>query len=90
MSDEGDEAPAEEAGAPAWMATFGDMMSLLLTFFILILSFANMDVIKFSAAVGSLKDAFGTRTSDPGEHESFATSLIQLSDGASFGEPGRR
>ena len=84
MSEEGDEAPAAEEGAPAWMATFGDMMSLLLTFFILILSFANMDVIKFSAAVGSLKDAFGTRTSDPGEHESFATSLIQLSEGQSI------
>ena len=77
---EEDEAPAEEAGAPAWMATFGDMMSLLLTFFILILSFANMDVIKFSAAVGSLRDAFGTRQVDPGELESFAPTLIRLSE----------
>ena len=82
MSD-GDEAPPAEEGAPAWMATFGDMMSLLLTFFILILSFANMDVIKFSAAVGSLKDAFGTKTTDPGEMESFASSLIRLSENQS-------
>lgn len=79
MSEE-PEAPAEEAGAPAWMATFGDMMSLLLTFFILILSFANMDVIKFSAAVGSLRDAFGTRQVDPGEREAFASTLIRLSE----------
>lgn len=49
-----------EEGLPAWMGTFADLMSLLLTFFILILSFANMDVIKFSAAVASLQDAFGT------------------------------
>jgi len=52
--------PEEEGGSPAWMATFADLMSLLLTFFILILSFANMDVIKFSAAVDSLHDAFGS------------------------------
>jgi len=49
----------EGGGSPAWMATFADLMSLLLTFFILILSFANMDVIKFSAAVESLHEAFG-------------------------------
>ncbi len=50
---------SDEEGAPVWMATFADMMSLLLTFFVLILSFANMDVIKFSAAVESLRDALG-------------------------------
>ena len=80
MESEESDAPAAEEGAPAWMATFGDMMSLLLTFFILILSFANMDVIKFSAAVGSLRDAFGTQQVDPGELESFAPTLIRLSE----------
>lgn len=55
-----------EEGLPPWMGTFADLMSLLLTFFILILSFANMDVIKFSAAVASLQDAFGTAV---GSHE---------------------
>lgn len=58
--DEEESGQGEEAGSPAWMATFADLMSLLLTFFILILSFANMDVIKFSAAVDSLHEAFGT------------------------------
>ena len=43
-------------------------------------TFANMDVIKFSAAVGSLRDAFGTRQVDPGELESFAPTLIRLSE----------
>lgn len=61
IEEEESSAPAEE-GSPAWMATFADMMSLLLTFFVLILSFANMDVIKFSAAVESLQDAFGQAT----------------------------
>jgi len=61
VTDDGQETPpAAEEGSPAWMATFADLMSLLLTFFVLILSFANMDVIKFSAAVDSLRDAFGT------------------------------
>jgi len=58
--EEDDDGAAVEEGLPAWMGTFADLMSLLLTFFILILSFANMDVIKFSAAVASLQDAFGT------------------------------
>ena len=73
-----EEGAAEEAGAPAWMATFGDLMSLLLTFFILILSFANMDVIKFSAAVGSLRDAFGTQQLDPGNHEALSTAVVEV------------
>ena len=52
----GEEPPEEEApgnsGAPAWMATFADMMSLLLCFFVLLLSFANMDVVKFREMMG--------------------------------------
>jgi chemotaxis protein MotB len=51
------EAPAP--GAPAWMATFGDLMSLLLTFFILIVSFSSMQESKFQEAVGSLQGALG-------------------------------
>ena len=46
-------------GAPAWLVTFGDMMALLLTFFVLLLSFAQLDIVKFEEASGSLKDAFG-------------------------------
>lgn len=46
-------------GAPAWMATFADMMSLLLTFFILLLSFAEMDIVKFKDAMGSINRALG-------------------------------
>ncbi|MFN3197560.1 MAG: flagellar motor protein MotB [Bradymonadia bacterium] len=46
-------------GAPEWLVTFGDMMSLLLTFFILLLSFANMDALKFKQISGSIKQALG-------------------------------
>lgn len=51
------------AGAPAWMTTFADMVTLLLTFFVLLLSMANMDKVKFSEASGSLKGAFGVMMS---------------------------
>ncbi|MDH5298663.1 MAG: OmpA family protein [Desulfobulbaceae bacterium] len=52
-------------GAPAWMCTFSDMMSLLLCFFILLLSFATMDATKFEEAAGSLQNAFGSQRLQP-------------------------
>ncbi|ORJ63515.1 flagellar motor protein MotB [Geothermobacter hydrogeniphilus] len=48
-----------EAGAPAWMVTFSDMVTLLLTFFVLLLSMARLDKMKFMDAAGSLRGAFG-------------------------------
>ncbi len=55
-----------EGGAPAWMATFSDMSTLLLTFFVLLLSFATMDVKKFQDALGSIQKALGFMPSGPG------------------------
>ena len=51
-------------GAPAWMATFADLMSLLLTLFVLLLTFAEMDVIKYKAISGSMSDALGVSRKD--------------------------
>ena len=48
-----------EEGAPGWVVTFGDMMSLLLTFFILLLSFATLDRVQFDKLSGVLKEGFG-------------------------------
>ena len=42
---------------PEWLAAFGDLMSLLLCFFVLLLSMATMDAKKMEAAVGSLAGA---------------------------------
>lgn len=42
---------------PEWLATFGDMMSLLLSFFVLLLSMSTLDAKKFESAVGSLAGA---------------------------------
>ncbi len=52
------EPPADE-GLPAWMATFADMVTLLLCFFVLLLSFAEQSEEKYRDALGSLKGAFG-------------------------------
>lgn len=46
-------------GAPVWMCTFADLMSLLLCFFVLLLSFSVMDAQKYKMVKGSMKDAFG-------------------------------
>jgi len=55
------ECPECEAGLPAWMATFADLMSLLMVFFVLLLSFSEMDVQKYKQLAGSLKAAFGVQ-----------------------------
>ena len=44
---------------PGWMVTFADMMALLLTFFIMLLSFSTMDAQKYKAVVESMDEAFG-------------------------------
>lgn len=49
----------QKEGAPEWMVTYSDMVTLLLTFFVLLLSMASMDQIKFNKAAGSLRGAFG-------------------------------
>ena len=44
---------------PEWLAAFGDLMSLLLCFFVLLLSMATMDAVKIREAVGSFKGTMG-------------------------------
>ena len=48
-------------GAPAWMATFADMATLLMAFFVLLLSFAQMNVPKFKEVSGSMNDSMGVQ-----------------------------
>lgn len=47
-------------GSPAWIVTFADLATLLLTFFILLLSFAEMDIEKYRAMANSMAVAFGS------------------------------
>ncbi|MCP4715621.1 MAG: OmpA family protein [Deltaproteobacteria bacterium] len=51
--------------APAWVVTFGDLMSLLLCFFVLLLSFSEMDKLKFKELAGSMEKAFGVQRKNP-------------------------
>jgi len=57
VSGGGDGHKCPPAGVPAYMATLADLFSLLLTFFILLLSFSTIDIIKFQALAKSLQDA---------------------------------
>lgn len=45
-------------GSPAWMATFSDLMNLLLCFFVLLFSMSSVDVAKFNEVVASLSSNF--------------------------------
>lgn len=62
MADEEETCPkCPPEGLPGWMGTFADLMSLLMCFFVLLLSFAEMDVLKFKQIAGSMKFAFGVQ-----------------------------
>lgn len=65
-------------GAPAWMATFADMATLLMAFFVLILSFAEFNVPKFKQISGSLKDAFGVQQIMPVVEQPRGTTVLDL------------
>lgn len=70
--EEDDDAPdcpkCPPVGAPAWMATFADMATLLMAFFVLILAFANFDEVSFKKMAGSMRDAFGSQIIVPLEN----------------------
>ena len=61
MSDEDEGGCDCVAGLPAWMGTFADLMSLLMCFFVLLLSFSEMDAMKFKRLAGSMAQAFGVQ-----------------------------
>jgi chemotaxis protein MotB len=60
MSEECECPPCEE-GLPAWLATFADLMTLLMCFFVLLLSFAELDILKYKQVAGAMKMAFGVQ-----------------------------
>lgn len=76
--------PAEDCpkcppvGAPAWMATFADMATLLMAFFVLLLSFAEFNTPKFKQISGSLNNAFGVQRVVPVVEQPKGTTVISL------------
>jgi len=61
MAEDVEDCPECPAGIPAWMATFADLMSLLMCFFVLLLSFSEMDLLKYKQLAGSMRNAFGVQ-----------------------------
>jgi len=51
--------PKGASGAPAWIVTFADLMSLLMAFFVMLVAFSTQDQRKLQIVAGSMRDAFG-------------------------------
>lgn len=66
----------QSKGLPAWMATFADLMALLMCFFVLLLSFSEMDVLKYKQVAGSMANAFGVQNQRTAEGIPMGTSVI--------------
>jgi len=67
---------AAEEGAPTWIVTFADLMSLLLCFFVLLLSFSEMDRQKYREVAGSMANAFGVQRKEKVFESPKGTKLI--------------
>lgn len=69
-------AEEQDAGLPAWVMTFADLMSLLMCFFVLLLSFSEMDLQKFKQVAGSMERAFGVQRQIKAKEAPRGTSII--------------
>jgi len=69
--------PKCEEGLPPWLATFADLMSLLMCFFVLLLSFATVDAVRFKKMAESMKDAFGVQRQIPANEIVMGVSVIK-------------
>lgn len=67
---------SQRKGLAPWMATFADLMALLLCFFVLLLAFSEMDVLKFKQIAGSMQYAFGVQNRIEVEDIPRGTSVI--------------
>jgi chemotaxis protein MotB len=72
------DSPPEDKGAPRWMVTFGDLMSLLLCFFVLLLSFSEMDRQKYKMVAGSMAKAFGLQRKVKGDGSPKGATIVSL------------
>ena len=72
MEEQEDDSP----GIPAWVMTFADLMSLLMCFFVLLLSFSEIDAQKFKQIAGELSKAFGVQRDIPALDIPMGTSPI--------------
>lgn len=82
-----EECPKCPRGLPPWLATFADLMSLLMCFFVLLLSFAEIDAIRFKKMAESLKDAFGVQREIPAPDIVKGVSVIKQEWSPSISDP---
>lgn len=87
MVEEEEEVCECPAGIPAWVMTFADLMSLLMCFFVLLLSFAEMDAMKFKRLAGELRQAFGVQTEIRADDPPKGTSVIARHFSPAIPEP---
>ncbi|MEQ8861762.1 MAG: type VI secretion system protein TssL, long form [Pseudomonadales bacterium] len=66
----------DKKGGAGWVMTFADLMSLLMCFFVLLLSFSEMDVLKFKRLAGSMRSAFGVQAEFRADDIPKGTSII--------------
>ena len=73
--DEDSDEESGQGGAPEWIITFADLMTLLMCFFILLVAFSELDIKRYRMIAGSMKEAFGVqrdvRAFDPPKGTSF-------------------
>lgn len=67
----------KSTGVPDYMGTFADLMALLLCFFVLLLSFSEMDALKWKMVVRSMENAFGVDSPQDPDALPMGTSIIQ-------------
>ena len=67
-------------GAPTWIVTFADLATLLLTFFVLMLSFASMDIAKFKDLKGSVQNRYGVAQVEKGIYQAVSTGNLDEVD----------
>jgi chemotaxis protein MotB len=76
MDDDGPQKDDDEGGGGGWLMTFADLMSLLMSFFVLLLSFSEMDVQKYKQVAGSMQSAFGVQREIKADEIPKGTSLV--------------
>ena len=76
-------------GAPSWMITYSDLMSLLLTFFILLYSMSSIDAVKFKSISQSLQGVlsglgYTSIIETPDSPSSSTDEIIDLDDPSNY------
>ena len=82
-----DDTPEVRSGSPPWLMTFADLMVLLMCFFVLMLSFSEMDEQKFKVMSGSLADTFGVQAETTATDTPRGTSVEALAFSPAVPEP---